>query len=356
MNNAFSRICNLLLLYQGNTLLQNFDKKPVFRNPRRTMSNFWTQLKAPFLALAPMAGVTDLAFRHMCKRFGADVIYTEFASTNALVHGNSATRNMIRFNPEEQPVVCQIFGNDPRMFAESSKILGDMGFAGVDVNFGCPAYKIVKHGGGVQLMRDLDLCYNLIKALCDASPIPVSIKIRSAINCAPGSCDKNTAVDLVNRIKDLPVSALMIHGRTYEKPFDGEPDVDMITQVKALFPGTVIANGGIYTPEDAQEMLNTTGADGLGIARGSHGKPWIFKQIKDYLSTGAYYEPTWDEKKEYILEHARIAFEHKGERGVIEMRKHLGWYVKGFANAKQIRMLLMKAGSVEDIKSALAQM
>ena len=146
------------------------------------MENFWQHLPTPFLALAPMAGVTDLAFRTMCKRFGADVIYTEFASANALVHGNAATRRMISFHASERPVVCQIFGNDPAMFAGAARVLEAMGFDGIDINFGCPAYKVVTHGGGVVLMRDLDLCYALVKAACEATTLPVSIKIRSSIN------------------------------------------------------------------------------------------------------------------------------------------------------------------------------
>jgi tRNA-dihydrouridine synthase B len=306
-----------------------------------------------------MAGVTDLAFRTMCKRFGADVIYTEFASANALVHGNEATRKMIAFRETERPVVCQIFGNDPAMFAGAARVLESLGFDGIDINFGCPAYKVVAHGGGVMLMRDLDLCYALVKATCEATSLPVSVKIRSSIGCERKGTDackqKVTAVDLVERMQDLPVAALMIHGRTYEKPFDGAPDVGMIKEVRDRFAGVLIANGGVYTPEAAREMRDATGADGIGIGRGSHGKPWIFRQIKEYLATGAYQKPSWQKKKQIILDHAHLAFAEGGAHGLLEMRKHLAWYVKGIYNASEMRNMLVQTKSLEDVEAALAQ-
>lgn len=324
------------------------------------MKNFWQTLKRPFLALAPMAGVTDLAFRTMCKRFGADVIYTEFASANALVHGNEATRRMIAFAETERPVVCQIFSNDPHMSARAARILEDMGFDGIDINFGCPAYKVVTHGGGVAMMRDLDLCHALVSAVLLATKLPVSIKIRSRIG---GERQKGvearkqsvTALDLVKRLSDLPVAAIMIHGRSYEKPFDGAPDVDMIRQVKEIAGCPVVANGGAYSPEEAKVLWEATAADGIGVGRGSHGRPWIFTQIKEYLSTGAYHELSWQEKKEAILTHARLAFSLAGARGLIEMRKHLAWYVKGIYNASEIRNLLVQTETLSDIELVLTQ-
>ena len=299
-----------------------------------------------------MAGVTDRAFRPLCKRFGADVIFTEFASTDALIHGNEATKQMIAYTPEEQPVVCQLFGNDPKKFAAAAKILEHMGFAGVDINFGCPAYKVVSHGGGVMLMREPMLCRTLVEATCNAVSIPISVKIRSSIqNNETG--ETKTALDLVRAIRDLPVASLMIHGRSYEKPFDGEPNVAMIRAVRDAFPGTLIANGGIHTPEDAKTMLDATGADGLGIARGSWGSPWIFKQIADYLTTGTYRELSWEEKREVILDHARLALAHKDAHGIIELRKHLAWYVKGIPGASALRQQLVRVKTIEDITSVL---
>lgn len=323
------------------------------------MKNFWETLPKPIIALAPMAGVTDAAFRIVCKDFGADVLYTEFASANALVYESERTFDMIKFDPREQPVVCQIFGNDPEMFRKAAGILEEMGFAGVDINFGCPAYKVVKHGGGVSLMREPNLCAELVAAACEGvKNIPVSIKIRSSI-CKEG-CDKNdpanhiTALELVEKIRTSPVAALMIHGRSYELPFDGEPNVDMIRQVKQAFGKIVIANGGVYTPEDGKRILEQTGADGIGLARGVRGSPWLFRQVKDYLTTGSYTEYTWEEKKVLAVRHAEAAYTMKGDWGITEMRKHLAWYVTGIDNASKIRQQLVRVNSLDEIKSILA--
>ncbi|MFA4872364.1 MAG: tRNA-dihydrouridine synthase [Patescibacteria group bacterium] len=317
------------------------------------MNNFWTKLPKPFLALAPMAGVTDLAFRTMCKRFGADVIYTEFASANALARNSQKTHDMLSFSPGEKPVVCQIFGNDPSVLRLAARQVERLGFSGIDINFGCPAYKVTRHGGGVNLMRNPELCAELVAAVCSATTLPVSIKVRASINL---NQKKITALDLVKKIKSLPISAIMVHGRSYEKPFDGEPDLEMISEVKKLFTGIVIANGGIYSPVLAKEMVEATHADGLGIARGALGRPWIFRQIREYLASGTYHEPTWDEKKQYIMEHVKLALEAKGPYGIIEMRKHLAWYVKGLPRAKKIREELVKVKTLEEVQRIIMTM
>jgi tRNA-dihydrouridine synthase B len=312
---------------------------------------FWKNLKKPILALAPMAGVTDRAFRPLVKRFGADVIFTEFASTKALIHGNERTREMIAYESSEQPVVCQLFGNDPNDFSKAAKILESLGFAGVDINFGCPAYKVVTHGGGVAMMREPKRCAEVVAATCDAVSIPVSVKIRSSIKTEDG--ETKTAIDLVRELMGIPIASLMIHGRSYEKPFDGEPDVDMITAVRAIYDGILIANGGIHTPEDAKKMLDETGADGLGIARGSWGKPWIFQQITDYLNTGTYKEYSWEETVAVILEHAELALQKKDAHGLIELRKHLAWYIKGIPGAAELRSQLVRVKTLDEVKNAL---
>ncbi|KKT35903.1 MAG: tRNA-dihydrouridine synthase [Parcubacteria group bacterium GW2011_GWA2_44_12] len=334
------------------------------------MNNFWKQLKKPFLALAPMAGVTDQAFRRVCKEFGADVIYTEFASSEALVRDSKKTREMIAFDPYEQPVVCQIFGSNPDTFFQSVKILEEMGFAGVDINFGCPAYKVVKCGGGVSLMRNLDLCFELVQAACEGSQLPVSIKIRSSVNPKPSEQEKNfdlsaiengkgihavTALNFVQKIKPLPVQAIMLHARSYERPFDGEPDIEMVQNVRTIWDRVLIVNGGITTAEHALELLKKTKADGLGIARGAWGKPWIFHDIKRALcgepSDPAY--KNFERVKEVIQNHARLAFALKGNHGISEMRKHLGWYIRGQKNAQKLRTKLVTANSLEEISEIL---
>jgi len=339
------------------------------------MSNFWTKLAKPILALAPMAGVTDTAFRQMCKEGGADVIFTEFASADALVYESTKTREMIAFAPQEQPVVCQIFGRKPEVFARAVVLLEDMGFAGVDINFGCPAYKVVKGGGGVSLMRNLNLCHELVQAACEATKLPVSIKMRASIKRGQETKDKIegdaamadaeldayeceldvvTALDLVKKIKDLPVAAIMIHGRSFEHPFDGEPNYGVIAEARKVWPGILIANGGIHTPEKAKEVLELTRADGVGLARGTWGKPWLFQQTKDYLATGAYRELTWDEVQAVLLRHAKLALTAKGEHGLLELRKHLSWYVKGFSGASTVRAQLVRVNTLADVETILA--
>ncbi|OGY68941.1 MAG: hypothetical protein A2986_01430 [Candidatus Jacksonbacteria bacterium RIFCSPLOWO2_01_FULL_44_13] len=337
---------------------------------------FWYTLKKTIIALAPMAGVTDKAFRRICKEQGADVIYTEFASVDALLHGNDQTREMISCTDFERPVVVQLFGNEPKKFVRACKIVESMGFDGIDINFGCPAYKVIKNGGGVACMRNPALVREIVQAACEAVDIPISIKIRASINAriteqerlmdkssafqsAP-LLDKEgvgggniTALDIVKSIQDLPVAAVMIHARSYEQAFDGVPDLEMVKAIRPYVKGVLLANGGIHTPEDAKRTLDETGADGVGIARGAWGSPWMFRLIKDYMATGKYSMPDWDQKKEIILRHARLALETKGDHGLIEMRKHLSHYMRGFSHASDMRQQLVSATSYKEIEDIL---
>lgn len=300
--------------------------------------------------MAPMAGYTDSAFRFICRKYGADVVYTEMISADALYYDAKKTLKMLEFNKKEKPVVCQLFGKRPELFSKAVEIVEKFGYDGIDINFGCPARKVVAHGGGVTLMRDLDKCYEIIKAVCDAAKVPVSIKIRASIK----SKDKViTAMDMVEKVKDLPIKAIMIHGRSYEGGFSGEIDFEMIKKVKEKFNGIVIGNGGIMKPEDAKEMLEKTGVDGIGLARGLWKKPYLCKQIKEYLKKDEY--KTWDLKKikKLALEHAKLMFDTKGERGIREMRKFLLFYFKGFAGASEVRQRLVRVESIDEIKNIL---
>jgi tRNA-dihydrouridine synthase len=344
------------------------------------MKNFWKKFKKPILALAPMAGITDSAFRLLCKNFGADVVYSEMTSVDGLYYKGKKTMAMLEFNKKEQPFVVQLFGKKPELFSKAAKIVESSGAAGIDINFGCPARKVVAHGGGVTLMRDLNLCYELIQATVEAVEIPVSVKIRTAINLnrttpSPslkrrGNDDgrttplirgargvkKVTALNFVKKIRDLPVAAVMVHGRSYEQGFKGDiNDIDfkMIKEVKKRFKGIVLANGRINSPEDAKILLNKTGADGVGLARGLYGKPWLFKQIKDYLTTGQYSKPNFSEIKKIALKHAKLLYKTKGKKGMFEIRKHLAWYIKGFEGASEMRKKLMLVKSVYEIEKTL---
>ncbi len=345
------------------------------------MSNFWKDLKKagkPIMALAPMAGVTDMSFRGICKEYGADVIYTEFASVNALFYDSKKTLATLKFQERERPIVVQIFGKDPTLFADAAKKLEKIGFDGIDINFGCPAKKVFSSGGGVSLMRNLPLCRDIVMATLEATRLPVSIKIRSSIkriptkeeiifdpSCEKNSCNKNisnktnkekiTAEDLVVTLIDLPLSAIMIHARSYETPFDGEPDLPMVKTIRGLYEGVLLANGGVRAPEDAKKMISETGADGIGIARGAYGNPWIFKQCEEYINNGTYHEYTFDEKINIIIRHATLAEEAKGPHGLIEMRKHLAWYVKGLPGASVLRSKLVRTSTIQEIKDILTQ-
>ncbi len=312
------------------------------------MINFWQKLSLgkknkPILALAPMAGVSDSAFRQLCKSFGADVMYTEMVSADALHYDSKKTLELLKFSRIEKPIVCQLFGKRPEMFPKAVKMVEKVGFSGIDLNFGCPAKKVVAHGGGVTLMRDPKHCRQLISAVIKNTRLPVSVKIRAGI-------DDITALDFLEAIKGLKISAIMVHGRYFKNPFGGEIDYEMIKKVKANFSGVVLGNGGINSPQDAKKMLDLTGVDGLGLARGLYGKPWLFKQIKDYLKNGKYREFTFKEIKKTALKHAKLAEREKGRQGIFETRKHLAYYVKGLSNAGQLRSELVRVETVKEIK------
>ncbi|MCX6740354.1 MAG: tRNA dihydrouridine synthase DusB [Candidatus Parcubacteria bacterium] len=308
--------------------------------------DFWTKLKKPIIALAPMAGINDMAFRQLCKKYGADVVYSEMVSVDGLFYNSVKTFELMKFKKEEKPYVVQLFGCKPELFAKAAQEVEKIGADGVDINFGCPAPKIYKIMGGVRLMRDLDLCYEIVKATCEAVKIPVSIKIRTGIG-------KVTGLDLVNRVKDLPLSAIMVHARSFEQAFRGEADLEAIKSIKKAFGGIVLGNGGIYTPEQANDMLVQTKADGIGLAQGVLGKPWLFKQVKDYLKSGKYKEYNLSQIKKVALEHAALNYKLKGKTGILEMRKHLAWYFKGFEGASELRKKLVQVETMKDIKEIL---
>jgi len=316
------------------------------------MKNFWQKLKKPIIAIAPMAGYTDSAFRFICRKYGADVAYTEMISADALYYDSKKTLKMLEFNKKEKPVVCQLFGKRPDMFPKAVEIVEKAGYDGIDINFGCPARKVVAHGGGVTLMRNLDKCYEIIKTVCNAAKVPVSIKIRASIK-SKTSNKVITALDMIEKVKDLPIKAIMIHGRSFEGGFSGEIDFEMIKKVKEKFKGIVLGNGGILKPEDAKEMIEKTGVDGIGLARGLWKRPYLGKQIKQYLKKGEY--KAWDLKKikKLALEHAKLMNETKGERGIREMRKFLLFYFKGFPGASEIRQRLVRVESLAEIENVL---
>jgi nifR3 family TIM-barrel protein len=311
--------------------------------------NFWSKLKRPILALAPMAGITNSAFREICRANGADVVYGEMASVSALYFKPQKTLELVRFKKTERPYVVQLFGKDPAHFAQATRVITkEIKPDGIDINFGCPAKKVFGHGSGCALMPQKKLAREIISAVCENTNLPVSIKIRAGIKTTD-------ALEFVENTKDLPYSAIMIHGRTYEGGFSGTVDFAICEKVKKIVPERIVlANGGIMTPEDAKNILeNYPLLDGLGIARGVWGKPYIFTQIKDLLKSGKYAEYDFPKIKKIMIKHAESIWEDKGKLGMFEIRKHLAWYVRGFPGAAEIRKKLVTASSVREIKEIL---
>jgi tRNA-dihydrouridine synthase B len=306
--------------------------------------NCWQKLNKPILALAPMAGITDSSFRLMCKKHGADIVYTEMVSAAGICYGGAKTLSYLNFNKKEQPVILQLFGSDPNQFAKAAKTVEQAGFAGIDINFGCPAKKVISNESGATLMDHLDKAYDIIKATCNATDIPVSIKMRN-------SKGKTTAFDLVNKVKDLPIAAIMIHGRSFEQAFAGDASWEQVKKVRTIYDGILLANGGIYSPIQAREIVSELDIDGLGLAQGVQGKPWLFSQIKSILRKDKYQELDWTQIKKIILDHAKLAM--KDKNNLIEMRKHLLWYVKSQPNAKELRRDLVTIETLDDIKTIL---
>jgi tRNA-dihydrouridine synthase B len=314
------------------------------------MENFWKKFKKPIIALAPMAGITDQPFRQICKGFGADAVYSEMASASAIFFNKKKTIGITRFNSgKESPYVAQLFGDNPEHFLFAAKVIAkQIRPDGIDINFGCPARKIIACGSGAVLMNDIKLAREIIIATLEgvAGKIPVSIKIRAGVK-------KTSAFDFIEKVKDLPISAIMIHGRTLEQGFAGAVDYGMIKKVKEAVDIPVIANGGILKPEDAKVMLEKTGADGVGLAQGVLGKPWLFKQIKEYFAQEEYKEYGFEEIKKIARKHAEMMYKKRGKQGVLEMRKHLAWYFKGFSGAAEMRQKLTRVKTLGEIKKTL---
>ncbi len=312
-----------------------------------------------------MDGVTDCAFRDVLSMHGADAVYSEFVAVDGIYHALDKMQSQMAFTENQRPYICQIFGKEPKLFAHAAKVIEEMGADGVDINFGCPSRRVVQSGSGVKLMTDLERVYAIVEATCNAvKNIPVSLKIRAGINMKVEDQEKNAcgvehmdAIRMITRIRELPFSALIMHGRTYEQGFKGDVNTAMVKQVKEIVGDRIVLiNGGITTPEIAKDLLDKSGVDGVAVGRGVMGKPWLMKQIKDYLTTGAYTEKSWEEIKPIILDHAERIFAQKGNHGMLELRKHLAWYIKGIPQATKARAELVKVENLEQVKDILARL
>ncbi|HHZ18964.1 MAG TPA: tRNA dihydrouridine synthase DusB [Firmicutes bacterium] len=304
----------------------------------------------PPVVLAPMAGVTDLPFRILAKEMGCGLVCGEMVSDKALVYGNSRTVEMLRIAPEERPVSIQLFGSDPETIAKAARILAEYKPEIIDINMGCPVPKVVKNGEGSALMRDPERAAAIVAAVVESVSCPVTVKMRKGWDE-----EKIMAPELARRVVAAGAAAVTVHGRTREQFYAGRADWSVIRAVKETVDVPVIGNGDIFTPEDAVRMLEETGCDGVMIGRGAQGNPWIFREVAHYLQTGEKLSPpSVAERFAVIRRHFRAVLEYAGEdRGIREMRKHIGWYFKGLPDAARMRDRVNQLTEAETILSLL---
>ena len=300
--------------------------------------------------LSPMAGVTDLPFRLICKEQDCGMLYTEMVNAKALCYDDKNTKKMLKIEPEEHPLAIQIFGSDPEYMGKAAKILNSYPNEILDINMGCPAPKVVKNGDGSALLKNPELAAKVLRAVVENSEKPVTLKIRKGWD---DTCIN--AVEIAKIAQDCGISAIAIHGRTREQYYSGKADWDIIRKVKENVSIPVIGNGDVFKVEDAINMLNQTNCDAIMIGRGAQGNPWIFKRINHYMQTGEILpEPRLEEKIYTAKKHLKLAVEEHGEYvAVREMRKHIAWYLKGLRNSARVRDEINKIESYEEVLNKL---
>lgn len=286
------------------------------------------------VVLAPMAGVTDLPFRLLCREQGVGLLCMEMVSAKAIYYNNKNTEELMRIEPEENPVSLQLFGSDPYIMSEMAKRIEEKPFDILDVNMGCPVPKVVNNGEGSALMKNPTLVREIVTAMSKAIRKPLTVKIRKGFDE-----DHVNAVEIAKIIEDSGAAAIAVHGRTRQQYYSGEADWDIIRQVKEAVSIPVIGNGDVNSPESAEKMLRETGCDGIMVGRAAQGNPWLFGQITHYLDTGELLpKPELAEVKEMILRHAQLQLKYKGEyTGIREMRKHIAWYTAGYPHSARLR-------------------
>lgn len=316
-----------------------------------------------FLSLGPMAGVTDMPFRILCKEQGADLIYTEMVSAKGIHYNNTNTKDMLLVDEAERPTALQLFGSEPDIMAETAKRIEDRTFDIFDINMGCPVPKVVNNGEGSAMMKDVKTASAVVSAIVKAVKKPVTVKIRKGFSAG----DAN-APEFAKAMEEAGASAIAVHGRTREQYYSGKADWDIIAAVKQKVSIPVIGNGDIFTPQDAERMLKYTGCDGIMVARGAQGNPWIFKNIKRYFEnrvsiqqsetgnvTDVYGKPGFDEVYAMIVRHLKMLTDLKGEwTAVREMRKHVAWYTEGFPYSAGLRRDINYCLTQEEILECLS--
>lgn len=304
------------------------------------------------LFLAPMEDVTDASFRYICKEFGADVMYTEFISSDGLIRDARKSLEKLKTYPYERPIGIQIYGHIPDAMVEAAIMAEEARPSFIDINFGCPVNKIANRGAGSGMMRYPDKMIEITRRVVEAVKLPVTVKTRLG-------WDENSKiiVELAEQLQDTGIQALTIHGRTRSQLYRGEADWTLIGEIKknSRMKIPVIGNGDITTPEGAAEAFERYGVDGVMVGRATYGRPWIFKEIKHYLSTGEHMPPlTVEEKVDLAKRHLLKSVEVKGDRvGVLEMRRHLSSYFKSLPDFKATRMLLVTENSHEELLKIL---
>ncbi len=301
--------------------------------------------------VAPMAGVTNLAYRLILKEFGAGLIYTEMVSDKGLLHENKKTHEMIEIFDYEKPIALQLFGSEVETMVEAAILIDrESNCDIIDINMGCPVPKVTKSGSGSKLMTTPELAKQIVSEIVKKVNKPVSVKIRSGWDHS-----SINAPEFAKLMEEAGASMIAVHGRTRTDMYSGEADLDIIKKVKSAVKIPVIGNGDIKSPDDALRMLEYTKCDGVMIGRGLLGNPWLIKQIIDYLNTGEYEkEISLETKKTYLLKHLEHLIELKGEHlATLEMRTHGAWYVKGLPGASKIKQLIVNASSIKEIKNII---
>lgn len=307
------------------------------------------KLENPYI-LAPMAGVTDLPFRLLCKEQGAGLLCMEMISAKALQYKNKNTKALLSIHPEEYPVSLQLFGSDPEIISRIAHEIEELPFQILDINMGCPVPKVVKNGEGSALMKQPKLVYEIVSQTVKAIKKPVTVKIRKGFDD-----DHVNAVEIAKIIEEAGGAAVAVHGRTREQYYSGKADWDIIRQVKEEVSIPVIGNGDVTSGEKALELRRQTGCDGVMIGRGAQGNPWIFSELLEYEKTGVLPKrPDISVIRETMLRHARLQIEYKGEYlGIREMRKHVAWYTKGLKGSAKLRDEINKVESYEELEKLL---
>ena len=305
------------------------------------------------LILGPLAGVTDLPFRLLCKEQGAGLLCMEMVSAKGIMYNNKNTKFLLTIDERERPVSLQLFGSDADIISEQAKRIEELPFDILDINMGCPVPKIVNNGDGSALMKNPLLAGEIIEKTARAIQKPVTVKIRKGFDE-----EHINAVEMAHIAQESGAAAIAVHGRTREQYYSGKADWEIIRKVKEAVKIPVIGNGDVWTPQDAIDMRKQTGCDGVMIGRGAQGNPWIFKQILHYEQTGELLEkPSPQEVTEMILRHAKMQMEFKGEyTGMREIRKHAAWYTAGYKNSAKLRGKINETETYEELKELLSHL